>query len=906
MTSILRRMVASSAPAPRPVTSTGVRAGDGGDDRGRRGGVADAHVAGDEAAGAGLDAPVGELDADVEGEEGVGAAHGRRRGRDRRCRAATVRWRRPGPVDGDRRGHADVDHRDRGTGLAGEHVDGGAAVAEVGHHLRGDLLRPGRDPAGDHPVIGGEHDDGGRLGDRRRGRAGDAGELHADRLEPAERAGRLGERVLQAAWRRPWPSASIGSTSARACSMRWPACRSNQAATVAPTLPEIRSTAVMSANCMPGGDGRLGVGGLVADVEDATRALEAQSLHGGHEGQGVGLGGADVGGGDDHLEQLVEPEGREQGAQVGFGHDRRVGDGTDAARGRPAARRSSSTPGRSVPVSSARRRARWSLLDEGSADVEQDGVEEGLHRADPTGERSPDARPTPLSRAARVVAHVERTARRRGGCRPGVGWPTVAEPGPILDPIAVAVGAAELEPEGGRRTRPRPPRRWATGARQRHGARRASTAAARRGRTRGHQPGRDPGRHPVGHVVEPGAGPAVALVAVGVMADHGVERVDGPVAQRARRARQRRPAARERRRRRPCSRPPTRPRPGRSRASSSRLGSRPTRAGSAARAASRSSVDQRLGRPRRRRRPALGRRRRGRSRPPCSCSTAPGSDPRAEADRGVDDARARRARRRAGLRRVCMARPNTAKGMRFDRWFAERPVDRQPVPARQRSSGAARRTARSSADGEHHEADGLADHAGGAQHVTGEATEADLARARARARRRPARRRLRAKPDPDPSRRWPARRRARPRPARRARSGAACVGDRNDEAKPACRGRRACRSTATAMSVRDAHQMPASARTCGVTDARAAKRTRSDGADHDRAERADGRVATWRPAGGRGQRAPAGRRAVSARPSKWSRPVMARSADHDQRGADQWGAAPRRPPHQMAPEHERR
>ena len=86
--------------------------------------------------------------------------------------------------------------RHRRTLHPGQHVDGGPAGDEVGDHLPGDLLRPRRDPLGDHPVIARE--DGDRRGPRqRRGLGpGDGGELHTERLELAEGARRLGEPIV--------------------------------------------------------------------------------------------------------------------------------------------------------------------------------------------------------------------------------------------------------------------------------------------------------------------------------------------------------------------------------------------------------------------------------------------------------------------------------------------------------------------------------------------------------------------------------------------------------------------------------------------------------------------------------------------------------------------------------------
>ena len=58
---------------------------------------------------------------------------------------------------GDAAGDPDVDHLHRRTDLAGDDVDGGAAGDEVGHHLRGDVLRPPRHARDGHAVVGREH-----------------------------------------------------------------------------------------------------------------------------------------------------------------------------------------------------------------------------------------------------------------------------------------------------------------------------------------------------------------------------------------------------------------------------------------------------------------------------------------------------------------------------------------------------------------------------------------------------------------------------------------------------------------------------------------------------------------------------------------------------------------------------
>ena len=69
-------------------------------------------------------------------------------------------------------------------------------ASEVGHHLGGDLLRPGRHALRVHAVVGGEHRDRGGLGTRRRAAPGNAGQLRAHVLEAAHGPAGLGEQRL--------------------------------------------------------------------------------------------------------------------------------------------------------------------------------------------------------------------------------------------------------------------------------------------------------------------------------------------------------------------------------------------------------------------------------------------------------------------------------------------------------------------------------------------------------------------------------------------------------------------------------------------------------------------------------------------------------------------------------------
>ena len=181
----------AGARAPRPPSSgpgwrlgarppagdrPGGKAGDGRDDRGRGGGVADAHVAGHQhpgAPGRGLDGDVG---AHVEGAARLHRRH-RRLHRDVAGPRAHRAPHQAGRVGGDGGGDADVGDDDFGPGVPGEDVDGRPAGAEVRHHLRGDLLGPRGDALRDHAMVGREHRDGHRLGHGRRAAARDGGQL---------------------------------------------------------------------------------------------------------------------------------------------------------------------------------------------------------------------------------------------------------------------------------------------------------------------------------------------------------------------------------------------------------------------------------------------------------------------------------------------------------------------------------------------------------------------------------------------------------------------------------------------------------------------------------------------------------------------------------------------------------
>ena len=113
------------------------------------------------------DQVAGGLDAHLDGRARPPRGSSRGRRSCRPCPARTLRGSSPG-VAGQFGGDADVDDADLGADLVGERVADRAAAEEVGHHLRGDLLRPRGDALGVHPVVAGEDRDGRGLGDRRR------------------------------------------------------------------------------------------------------------------------------------------------------------------------------------------------------------------------------------------------------------------------------------------------------------------------------------------------------------------------------------------------------------------------------------------------------------------------------------------------------------------------------------------------------------------------------------------------------------------------------------------------------------------------------------------------------------------------------------------------------------------
>ena len=92
-------------------------------------------------------------------------------------------------------GDAHVDHDHPCPDVAGQHVDGRAAVQEVQHHLRGNFLRVSAHALGHHAVIAG-HDDHGFALHLRQRVPGDAGQLDGKLFQPAQAALGLGQHIL--------------------------------------------------------------------------------------------------------------------------------------------------------------------------------------------------------------------------------------------------------------------------------------------------------------------------------------------------------------------------------------------------------------------------------------------------------------------------------------------------------------------------------------------------------------------------------------------------------------------------------------------------------------------------------------------------------------------------------------
>ena len=186
------RLVVDAGAAPRHLGR--VDAGADGDERGRDGGVGDAHLTCEQRLVARGDEVARGLDAHLDGAQRLLAGEGRalRHVGGAGPYLAGQQTRGGGEFTGD----ADVDDAHLGADLIGEGVADGPAAEEVGDHLARDLLRPGRDALGVDAVVAREDRDGGRLGQRRRALARQTAQLRGDDLQHAERAGRLGHALL--------------------------------------------------------------------------------------------------------------------------------------------------------------------------------------------------------------------------------------------------------------------------------------------------------------------------------------------------------------------------------------------------------------------------------------------------------------------------------------------------------------------------------------------------------------------------------------------------------------------------------------------------------------------------------------------------------------------------------------
>ena len=89
---------------------------------------------------------------------------------------------------------ARIDNAQGQAALAREHIDGRAAAQEVGHHLRRDFLRIGRDARARRAMVARKHGDAWAR-EHRHGTALQQADLQREGFEPAEAATRLGAAV---------------------------------------------------------------------------------------------------------------------------------------------------------------------------------------------------------------------------------------------------------------------------------------------------------------------------------------------------------------------------------------------------------------------------------------------------------------------------------------------------------------------------------------------------------------------------------------------------------------------------------------------------------------------------------------------------------------------------------------
>ena len=272
-------------------------------------------------------------------------------------------------------------------------------------------------------MVGREDTDRGVGGDRGWAPGGDPGELRAEVFEAAERARGLGELVVAGA-RRSHRGRVEGLDAAGRARERAPVGGRG-------ALQRVGEAPVGRGERGAGGVGRGPVGVEVPDVEGPVRSgIEAVERD--EQRRGIGFRGSGIDGGDDDLE-VVQTRGFEQTTDVGFPHDRGVGDRGETQRGGQRVE-GLGDAGAGLGGQIADRRARRGLVDEGPADVEEHdvdvmgqrgghGVEHGFHlsrarRSSSSPAGSGTAMRTPPGRPNVAVSRTRTRWRARCSRRP--------------------------------------------------------------------------------------------------------------------------------------------------------------------------------------------------------------------------------------------------------------------------------------------------------------------------------------------------------------------------------------------------------------------------------------------------------------------------------------------------------